>query len=109
MREKRIEGISEIRDESDRDGIRVVLELKRGEMAEVVLNNLYKHTQMESTFGIIMLAIINNQPQVLPLKKILSHFLQYRRDVVIRRTRFELRKAEEGAYIRRAEDSAGPS
>ncbi|MBI4691390.1 MAG: DNA gyrase subunit A [Nitrospirae bacterium] len=99
VREKRIEGISEIRDESDRDGIRVVLELKRGEMAEVVLNNLYKHTQMESTFGIIMLAIINNQPQVLPLKKILSHFLQYRRDVVIRRTRFELRKAEERAHI----------
>ncbi len=99
VREKRIEGISEIRDESDRDGIRVVLELKRGEMAEVVLNNLYKHTQMESTFGIIMLAIINNQPQVLPLKKILSHFLQYRRDVVIRRTRFELRKADERAHI----------
>ena len=68
-------------------------------MAEVVLNNLYKHTQMESTFGIIMLAIINNQPQVLPLKKILSHFLQYRRDVVIRRTRFELRKADERAHI----------
>ncbi len=98
-REKRIEGISEIRDESDRDGIRVVIELKRGEMAEVVLNNLYKHTQMESTFGIIMLAIINNQPQELPLKKILGHFLQHRRDVVIRRTRFELRKAEERAHI----------
>lgn len=99
VREKRIEGISEIRDESDRDGIRVVLELKRGEMAEVVLNNLYKHTQMESTFGIIMLALVNNQPQVLPLKKILIHFLRHRRDVVIRRTRFELRKAEERAHI----------
>ncbi|TAL26481.1 MAG: DNA gyrase subunit A [Nitrospirae bacterium] len=99
VREKRIEGISEIRDESDRDGIRVVLELKRGEMAEVVLNNLYKHTQMESTFGIIMLALVNNQPRVLPLNKMLSHFLQHRRDVVIRRTRFELRKAEERAHI----------
>ncbi|MEK7712902.1 MAG: DNA gyrase subunit A, partial [Nitrospirota bacterium] len=99
VREKKIEGISEIRDESDREGIRVVLDLKRGEMAEVVLNNLYKHTQMESTFGIIMLAIVSGQPQVLPLKKILSHFLQHRRDVVIRRTKFELRKAEERAHI----------
>ena len=81
------------------EGIRVVLDLKRGEMAEVVLNNLYKHTQMESTFGIIMLAIVSGQPQVMPLKKILSHFLQHRRDVVIRRTRFELRKAEERAHI----------
>ena len=99
VREKKIEGISEIRDESDREGIRVVLDLKRGEMAEVVLNNLYKHTQMESTFGIIMLAIVSGQPQVMPLKKILGHFLQHRRDVVIRRTRFELRKAEERAHI----------
>jgi len=99
VREKRIEGISEIRDESDREGIRVVLDLKRGEMAEVVLNNLYKHTQMESTFGIIMLAIVGGQPQVLSLKKILSHFIQHRRDVVIRRTKFELRKAEERAHI----------
>lgn len=99
VREKKIEGISEIRDESDRDGIRVVIELKRGEMAEVVLNNLYKHTQMESTFGIIMLALVNAQPQVLPLKKILSNFIQHRRDVVIRRTRFELKKAEERAHI----------
>ena len=99
VREKKIEGISEIRDESDREGIRVVLDLKRGEMAEVVLNNLYKHTQMESTFGIIMLAIVSGQPQVMPLKKILSHFLQHRRDVVIRRTKFELRKAEERAHI----------
>lgn len=99
VREKRIEGISEIRDESDRDGIRVVIELKRGEMAEVVLNNLYKHTQMESSFGIIMLALVSGQPRVLPLNKILSHFLQHRGDVVIRRTRFELRKAEERAHI----------
>jgi len=99
VREKSIEGISEIRDESDRDGIRVVLELKRGEMAEVVLNNLYKHTQMETTFGIIMLALVNNQPRILKLKVLLNHFLQHRRDVVLRRTRFELKKAEEKAHI----------
>jgi DNA gyrase subunit A len=99
VREKTIEGISELRDESDRDGIRVVLELKRGEIAQVVLNNLYKHTQMETTFGIIMLALVNGQPRVLKLKDILKHFLQHRRDVVLRRTRFELRKAEERAHI----------
>jgi DNA gyrase subunit A len=99
VREKSIEGISEIRDESDRDGIRVVLELKRGEMAEVVLNNLYKHTQMETTFGIIMLALVNGQPRILKLKVLLNHFLQHRQDVVLRRTRFELKKAEEKAHI----------
>jgi DNA gyrase subunit A len=99
VREKSIEGISEIRDESDRDGIRVVLELKRGEMAQVVLNNLYKHTQMETTFGIIMLALVNGQPRILKLKVLLNHFLQHRRDVVLRRTRFELKKAEEKAHI----------
>ncbi len=99
VREKTIEGLSEIRDESDRDGIRIVLELKRGEIAEVILNNLFKHTQMESTFGIILLALVNNQPRVLALKKLLGHFLQHRRDVVLRRTRFELKKAEERAHI----------
>jgi DNA gyrase subunit A len=99
VREKTIEGISELRDESDRDGIRVVLELKRGEIAQVILNNLYKHTQMETTFGIIMLALVNNQPRVLKLKDLLKYFLQHRRDVVLRRTRFELRKAEERAHI----------
>ncbi|MBM4144993.1 MAG: DNA gyrase subunit A [Nitrospira sp.] len=99
VREKTIEGISELRDESDRDGIRVVLELKRGEIAQVILNNLYKHTQMETTFGIIMLALVNNQPRVLKLKDLLKHFLQHRKDVVLRRTRFELRKAEERAHI----------
>lgn len=99
VKDKKIEGISEIRDESDRDGIRIVLELKRGEMAEVILNNLYKHTQMESTFGVIMLALVGGQPHILNLKRLLSHFLQHRRDVVIRRTRFELRKAEERAHI----------
>lgn len=99
VREKHIEGISDIRDESDRDGIRVVIELKRGEMAEVILNNLYKHTQMETTFGIIMLALVNGQPHVLKLKEVLHHFLQHRRDVILRRTRYELRKAEERAHI----------
>lgn len=99
VREKKLEGIRDIRDESDRDGIRVVIELKSGEMAEVVLNNLYKHTQMETTFGIIMLALVNSQPRVLGIKKILGYFLQHRRDVILRRTRFELRKAEERAHI----------
>lgn len=99
VRDKKLEGISEIRDESDRDGIRIVLELKRGEMAEVILNNLYKHTQMESTFGVIMLALVGGQPHILNLKRLLSYFLQHRRDVVIRRTRYELRKAEERAHI----------
>ncbi len=100
VREKKLEGISDIRDESDRnDAVRIVLELKRGEVPQVVLNNLYKHTQMESTFGIIMLALANGQPRVMDLKRILDHFIQHRRDVVIRRTRFELRKAEERAHI----------
>jgi DNA gyrase subunit A len=99
VREKQIEDVSDIRDESDRDGIRVVIELKRNAMAEVVLNNLYKHTQMETTFGIIMLALVNGQPHVLKLNVLLNYFLQHRRDVILRRTRFELRKAEERAHI----------
>ena len=99
VREKRIEGISDLRDESDRDGIRVVIELKRAEVPQVVLNNLYKHTQMETTFGITMLALVGGQPRILNLKRLLWHFLQHRRDVVIRRTRFDLRKAEERAHI----------
>jgi DNA gyrase subunit A len=100
VREKRIEGISDIRDESDRDeNVRIVLELKRGEVPQVIINNLFKHTQMESTFGVIMLALVNGQPKVLKLKEMLQHFLQHRREVVVRRTRFELRKAEEKAHI----------
>jgi DNA gyrase subunit A len=99
VREKRIEGISDIRDESDRDGIRIVLEVKRGEVPQVILNNLYKHTAMESTFGVIMLALVGGQPHILNLKRMLKHFLQHRRDVILRRTRFELRKAEEKAHI----------
>ncbi|HDY71063.1 MAG TPA: DNA topoisomerase 4 subunit A, partial [Nitrospirae bacterium] len=99
VRHKKIEGISEIRDESDRDGIRVVIELKRGEVAQVILNNLYKHTQMENSFGIILLALVGGQPRIMNLKRILTHFLQHRREVVLRRTKFELRKAEEKAHI----------
>jgi DNA gyrase subunit A len=99
VRHKKVEGISDLRDESDRQGIRVVLELKRGEIPQVILNQLYKHTAMESTFGIIMLAIVNGQPRVLNLARVLSLFLQHRRDVIVRRTKFELRKAEEKAHI----------
>src|SRR4030066_703986 len=99
VREKKIEGVSELRDESDRDGIRIVLELKRGEMAQVILNNLYKHTQLQTTFGTIMLALVNAQPRILKLKEILKYFLQHRRNVVIRKTHFELKKAEERAHI----------
>ena len=99
VREKTIEGISDLRDESDRDGMRIVIELKRGEVPEVVLNNLYKHTQLQTTFGIIMLAIVGGRPKVLPLLEIIEHFIEFRREVVRRRTEFELRKAEARAHI----------
>jgi len=99
VREKTIEGISDLRDESDREGMRIVIELKRGEVPEVVLNNLYKHTQLQTTFGIIMLAIVGGRPKVLPLVDILEHFVEFRREVVRRRTEFELRKAEARAHI----------
>jgi len=99
VRDKKIEGISDLRDESDRDGIRIVVEVKRGQIPEVVLNQLYKMTPMQSTFGIILLAIVDSQPQVLDLKQILEHFLNHRKRIVIRRTRYDLRKAEERAHI----------
>ena len=99
VREKTIEGISDLRDESDRDGMRIVIELKRGEVPEVVLNNLYKHTQLQTTFGIIMLAIVGGRPKILPIVEILEHFVEFRREVVRRRTEFELRKAEARAHI----------
>jgi DNA gyrase subunit A len=99
VRDKRIEGISDIRDESDRDGIRMVLELKRDENPGVILNNLYKFTKLQSTFGVINLAIVHGRPQVLPLKDLLRHFVDFRREVVVRRTQFDLRKAEERAHI----------
>ena len=97
--EKRLEGISDLRDESDRDGYRIVIELKRNEIPLVVLNNLYKHTQMQTTFGVIMLALVRNRPEVLNLKQILEHFVEHRREIVVRRTTYELRKAEERAHI----------
>ena len=100
IQDDRIKGISDLRDESsDREGVRVVIELKRGEIPLVVLNNLYKHTQLETTFGVIMLALVNNRPEVLNLKQILHYFVEHRREVVVRRTTFELRKAEERAHI----------
>ncbi|MFC1831116.1 DNA gyrase subunit A [Thermodesulfobacteriota bacterium] len=99
IKDKKITAISEIRDESDRQGLRIVMELKRDEIAEVVVNQLYKMTPMQKSFGIIFLAIVNNKPEVLNIKQILEHFIQHRRVVVYRRTAYELRKAEEKAHI----------
>jgi len=99
VREKTIEGISDIRDESDRDGLRIVIDLKRGEVGEVVLNNLYKHTQLQTSFGVIMLAIVAGRPKVLTLVEFIDNFIEFRRDVVRRRIEFELRKAEARAHI----------
>ncbi len=98
-RDKAIDGISDLRDESDRDGLRIVIELRRGEVPEVVLNNLFKHTQLQTTFGIIMLAIAGGRPKVLSLLEVIEQFVEFRRDVVRRRTEFELRKAEARAHI----------
>ncbi len=99
VREKKLEGISDLRDESDRNGIRVVLELKKGTMTQVVINTLYKNTQLQDTFGVIMLALVNQQPKVLNLKEMLYHFVQFRKEVVTRRTQFDLRKAKEREHI----------
>src|ERR687895_177860 len=96
---KTIEGISDLRDESDREGMRVVIELKRGEVPEVILNNLYKHTQLQQSFGVIMLAIVGGRPKVLTLAELIENFIEFRREVVRRRTEFELRKAEARAHI----------
>jgi DNA gyrase subunit A len=101
VNEKKIEGIADLRDETSREGIRVVVELKRGENAQVVLNQLYALTPMQSTFGIIFLAIIDNQPKILPLVDLLRHFVDHRKSVVIRRTQFDLKKAEERAHLLR--------
>jgi DNA gyrase subunit A len=97
--EKTIEGISDLRDESDRDGMRIVIELKRAEVPEVILNNLYKHTPLQSSFGIIMLAIVDGRPKVLTLLDLIESFVEFRREVVRRRTEFELRKAEARYHI----------
>jgi len=99
VQEKAIEGIANIRDESDREGMRVVVELKRNEVAEVILNQLYKHTQMQTSFGIILLAIHQNRPKLLSLKEMLHLFIQHRQEIVIRRSRFDLNKAEARAHI----------
>ncbi len=97
--DKKIDGISDIRDESDKEGIRIVVELKRDRPAQVVLNQLYKHTQLSSTFGIIMLALVNNQPRVLALRQLLDIYIDHRKEIITRRTRFLLRKAQERAHI----------
>jgi DNA gyrase subunit A len=99
VQDKKIEGISDIRDESDRDGMRIVIELKRGEQPEVILNNLYKHTQLQDTFGMIMLAIVNGQPRTLSLIEVIQLFIDHRVTVVRRRTTYLLRKAQERAHI----------
>ncbi|HEB54791.1 MAG TPA: DNA gyrase subunit A [Gammaproteobacteria bacterium] len=100
VKEKKIEGISELRDESDKDGMRMVIELRRSEMPDVLLNNLYKQTQMQSVFGINMVALVDGQPRLLNIKQILEAFIRHRREVVTRRTIFDLRKAREKAHVR---------
>ena len=99
VKDKKVEGISDLRDESNRNGMRIVIELKRDVNANIVLNNLYKYSQMEDTFSVIMLALVNGQPKVLNLKQILYHYVQHQKDVVTRRTKFELNKAEARAHI----------
>ncbi len=99
IRDKQIEGVKYVRDESDRDGMRIALGLKKDQMAKVIINQLYKHTRMESTFGIIFLAVVNNRPEVLALKEILEYFVLHRKDIIIKRTKFELKKAEARAHI----------
>ena len=99
VRDKKVVGISDLRDESDKDGIRVVIETKRDAVPEVILNQLYKHTQLQDTFGIILLALVNGIPKIMPIKEILNHFVSFRHVVVVRRTEFELREAEARAHI----------
>src|SRR5450432_4258162 len=99
VREKKLEGISDLRDESDKSGMRVVIELKRSEVADIILNNLYKLTQLQDSFGMNMVALVDGQPRVLNLRQFLQFFLQHRREVVVRRTRFELRKARDRGHI----------
>lgn len=99
VKDDKISGISDIRDESDRDGIRVVIEIKRGEHAMVILNKLYKHTMLDTSFGIIMLALVDNKPQVLPLNALIHQFVEHRKEIVTRRTQFELKKAEDRLHI----------
>lgn len=99
VKDKRVTGITDLRDESDRHGIRVVIEVKKGEEPELILNKLYKYTELQNTFGIIMLALVNNAPRVLNLKEILHEYIKHRFEVVTRRTKFDLDKAEKRAHI----------
>lgn len=99
VRDKRVDGITDLRDESDKSGMRIVIEMRRDADPHVALNRLYKHSQLEDTFGVIMLALVDNEPRVLNLKEVLNNYLDHQREVVVRRTRFELRKAEERAHI----------
>ncbi len=99
VRDKKVVGISDLRDESDKDGIRVVIETKRDAVPEVILNQLYKHTQLQDTFGIILLALVGGVPKIMPLKEILTHFIDFRHEVVVRRTQFELKEAKARAHI----------
>lgn len=99
VRDKKIEGISDLRDESDREGLRIAIELKRDANANIVLNNLYKHTQLQITFGVIMLALVDDEPNVLNLKQILRHYLEHQKEIITRRTQFDLNKAEARAHI----------
>ena len=99
MRDKKLDGISDLRDESDREGVRVVVELKKGTMGQVILNTLYKNTQFQDTFGVILLALVNQQPKVLTLKDYLRHFILFRKEVVTLRTEFDLKKAREKEHV----------
>ncbi len=99
IKDKRIDGVQYVRDESDREGMRIVIALKRDEIAGVIINQLYAHTQMEATFGIILLAIVDKQPQVLSIREVLSHFVRHRKEIIVRRTRFDLDKAEARAHV----------
>src|SRR5208282_1832021 len=99
VRDKKLDGISELRDESDKSGMRVVIELRRGEIADIVLNNLFKLTQLQDSFGMNMVALVDGQPRLLNLKQFLEHFLTHRREVVVRRTRYELARARERGHV----------
>jgi DNA gyrase subunit A len=99
IRDKQLDGIKYVRDESDREGMRIAIGLKKDQVAKVVINHLYKHTRMESTFGIIFLAVVNNRPEILTLKEILEYFILHRKDIIVKRTRFDLKKAEARAHI----------
>jgi len=99
VRDKKVVGITDLRDESDKDGIRVVIETKRDAVPEVILNQLYKHTQLQDTFGIILLALVGGVPKIMPLKEVLTHFVDFRHEVVVRRTEFELKEAEARAHL----------